>query len=93
MVWEYRVITFNTEYETMADAALREAITRTRLSGAAAKSCNIIQGRLDMEGKNGWELVALMPAYPSTSPPDCQDISVANPWMYHAIFKRPKEQQ
>jgi|HubBroStandDraft_1064217.scaffolds.fasta_scaffold13047_4 hypothetical protein len=92
MVWEYRVITFNTEYETMADAVLREAIAGTRLSGAA-KSCDIIQGRLAMEGTHGWELVALMPAFPSTSPQDCQDISVPNPWMYHAIFKRPKDQQ
>jgi hypothetical protein len=92
MVWEYRVITFNTEYETMPDALLREAITGTRLS-AAARSCDIIRFRLQMEGNDGWELVALMPAHPSTSPSDCQDISVANPWMYHAIFKRPREQQ
>jgi hypothetical protein len=92
MVWEYRVITFNTEYESMANAVLREVGTGTSLS-SAAKSCDIIQGRLEMEGKNGWELVAVMPAHPSTSPPDCQDISVANPWMYHAIFKRPKGQR
>ncbi len=92
MAWEYRVITFNTEYETMADALIRETITRTRIS-EPAKSCDIIRSRLEMEGKNGWELVALMPAYPSASPPDCQDIPVANPWMYHAIFKRPKEQK
>lgn len=92
MVWEYRVITFNTEYETMADAVIRDAITGSRPSGAL-KSCNIIQRRLEMEGKGGWELVTLMPAYPSTSPPDCQDISAPNPWMYHAVFKRPKEHQ
>ena len=89
-VWQYKVITFNTEYETMADAVLRETVTQTRLS-KSAKSCEIIQFRLEMEGNNGWELVDLMPAYPSTSPPDCQDISSANPWMYHAIFKRPQE--
>jgi hypothetical protein len=92
MVWEYRVITFNTEYETMPDALIRETVTGTRLS-SAAKSSDIIQFRLEREGRSGWELVALMPAYPSTSPSDCQDISVPNPWMYHAIFKRPKEQQ
>jgi hypothetical protein len=86
--WEYRVITFNTEYETMPDALMREAFTRTPLSGAA-KSSDIIRFRLDMEGKNGWELVCLMPAHPSTSPPGFQDISPANPWMYHAVFKRP----
>jgi len=89
--WEYRAITFNTEYETMADAVLREAVTGTPLS-RPAKSCDIIQRRLAMEGKQGWELVSLMPAFPSTSPPDCQDISVANPWMYHAVFKRPVEE-
>jgi hypothetical protein len=91
MVWEYRVITFNTEYESVADAVLREVITGTRLSGAA-RSCDIIRFMLEMEGNDGWELVSLMPAHPSTSPSDCQDISVANPWIYHAIFKRPKEQ-
>jgi hypothetical protein len=90
--WQYKVITFNTEYETNADAAIRETIARTSLSGVA-KSCEIIQFRLEMEGNAGWELVALMPAHPSTSPSDCQDISIANPWMYHAIFKRPREEQ
>jgi hypothetical protein len=91
MVWEYRVITFNTEYETMPDALIRETVTGTPLS-SPAKSSDIIRSRLEMEGRSGWELVALMPAYPSTSPSHCQDISVPNPWMYHAIFKRPKEQ-
>ena len=67
MVWEYRVITFNTEYETMPDALIRETVTGTRLS-SAAKSSDIIQFRLEREGRSGWELVALMPAYPSTSP-------------------------
>ncbi len=91
MVWEYRVVTFNSEYETMAGAVLRDTVSGP-LSGPA-KSCEIIRFRLEIEGREGWELVSLMPAYPSTSPPDCQDISVANPWMLHAIFKRPKEQQ
>lgn len=90
-LWQYRVITFNAEYETMPDALIREVTTGIKLS-EAAKSREIIQFRLEMEGSDGWELVALMPAYPSTSPSDCQDISVANPWMYHAIFKRPKEE-
>ena len=90
MVWEYRVITFNTEYETMSDAVLREAVMGP-ISGPI-KSNEIIRSRLEMEGKSGWELVSLMPAHPSPSPPECQDISVANPWIYHAIFKRPKEQ-
>jgi hypothetical protein len=87
--WQYRVITFNTEYETLADATTREVITGARLT-ESAKSKEIIQFRLEIEGTDGWELVALVPAHPSTSPSDCQGISVANPWMYHAIFKRPK---
>jgi hypothetical protein len=86
--WEYRVITINTEYETMPDALIRETVTGTRLS-SAAKSSEIIQFRLETEGRSGWELVALMPAHPSTSHSDFQDISVPNPWMYHAVFKRP----
>ncbi len=91
-IWKYRVITFNTEYETNSDAAIRYAITSTRLPGVA-KSCEIIQFRLEMEGNDGWELVSLIPAHPSTSPSDCQDISIVNPWMYHAVFKRPAEEQ
>lgn len=89
-VWQYRVITFNTEYETTADAVLRDAVAGP--TSYPVKSRDIIQFRLEMEGNDGWELVALMPAHPSTSPSNCQDISVANPWMYNAIFKRPKEQ-
>jgi hypothetical protein len=87
--WQYRVITFNTEYETLADATIRGVMKGNSQSGPA-KSKDIIQFRLDMEGNAGWELVGLLPAAPSLSPPDCQDISVPNPWMYHAIFKRPK---
>ena len=89
MNWEYRVITFNTEYETTADVVLRE--TAFGPLPGLAKSSEIIKFRLDREGMSGWELVSLMPAHPSASPADCQDISVANPWIYHAIFKRPKE--
>lgn len=88
-LWQYRVVTFNTEYETLSDATIREVITGNSISGPA-KSKDIIQYRLDVEGSDGWELVALLPAAPSMSPPDCQDLSMANPWMYHAIFKRPK---
>jgi len=87
--WQYRVVTFNSEYVTMADALVSHAVTGM---DPGAKSCEIIQSRLNTEGIFGWELVSLLPAYPTISPPECQDISVANPWMYHAIFKRPKEE-
>jgi hypothetical protein len=49
-MWEYKVITINTEYETNVDLVL---------TGAPMPS------------------------------PDWGD-SMANPWMYHAVFKRPK---
>ena len=89
--WQYRVITFNTEYETVADAVVREAVDDSKLTHSAAESNEIIQSRLNIMGKEGWELVCLLPAQPTAQ--NWKGISVANPWIYHAIFKRPKEQE
>jgi hypothetical protein len=81
-MWEYRVITINTEYETAADlvGSLKPNPSKSR--------SEIIEWRLREMGVMGWELVSFLPALPMSSP-DWEE-SMANPWMYHAIFKRPK---
>ncbi len=42
-----------------------------------------IENSLSDMGSEGWELVALMPA--------AHIVRTVNPWMYHAVFKRPVE--
>jgi hypothetical protein len=42
-----------------------------------------IEMSLSVMGSEGWELVALMPA--------AHIARTINPWMYHAVFKRPVE--
>jgi hypothetical protein len=56
--WEYRVVTINTEYETVADlvAALKPNPSKGR--------AGIIEWRLQEMGVLGWELVSFLPAAP-----------------------------
>jgi hypothetical protein len=43
-----------------------------------------IENSLSDMGSEGWELVALMPA--------AHIVRTINPWLYHAVFKRAKEE-
>jgi hypothetical protein len=88
--WQYRVITFNAEYETVADAVLREIVANDPKT-SPVESNEIIQSRLEIMGRDGWELVSLLPAQPTAQ--NWRGISAANPWMYHAVFKRPTEKE
>ena len=73
--WEYSVITMNTEYEVPFEGDLKDS----------PESSAIIQSHLDEMGEQGWELVSFLPALPTAQN---WKGTVANPWMYHAIFKR-----
>lgn len=74
--WEYRVITMNTEYEVPFEGDLKDS----------PSSREIIESHLDEVGQDGWELVSFLPA-PATHVAD--EHRFTNPWMYHAVFKRP----
>ncbi|HEU4983623.1 MAG TPA: DUF4177 domain-containing protein [Acidobacteriaceae bacterium] len=76
MEWEYRVITFNTEYEVPGGGKITDS----------AESKQIIQDHLNEMGRDGWELVSFLPALPT--PQKWKGNEFANPWMYHAVFKR-----
>jgi hypothetical protein len=76
MRWKYRVITFNTEYEVPFDGKITDS----------PESNQIIQDRLNEVGSDGWELVSFLPAMPT--PRKWKGDEFANPWVYHAIFKR-----
>lgn len=75
--WEYRVVTINTEYEVPSDGKITDS----------PESRDIIEGHLSGMGQNGWELISFLPAMPL--PRKWKGDDYANPWMYHAIFKRP----
>ena len=75
--WEYRVITMNTEYEVPWPQGKIED---------SPDSDQIIQAHLNELGEDGWELVSFLPAQPAAQ--NWRD-APANPWMYHAVFKRP----
>jgi hypothetical protein len=81
-MWDYCVITINTEYETAA------GLVASGKSNPSKSRSEIIEWRLQEMGSMGWELVSFLPALPMASP-DWEE-SMGNPWMYHAIFKRPK---
>lgn len=89
-VWQYRVITINTEYETAADSVLRyaHALSQGETQKSSADGDEIIQSHLEIMGREGWELVSLIPAQPTAQ--NWKGISTANPWLYHAVFKRPQ---
>ena len=78
--WEYRVITINTEYETAAD------VVAAGKPSPSKRRSEIIERRLQEMGAMGWELISFLPAAPMAIP--VWEESTANPWMYHAIFKR-----
>jgi Domain of unknown function (DUF4177) len=78
--WEYCVITINTEYETAADVVASGKQTPSK------HRSEIIERRLEEMGAMGWELISFLPAAPMHS-----EESTANPWMYHAVFKRQRE--
>lgn len=72
--WEYGVDTINT----------REGVCRlTELF--TTNSGLLISSVLDEWGEKGWELVSFLPAMPSTG----ANGEKADPWMFHAVFKRP----
>ena len=74
--WDYRVITINTQYEIVGDGKLENS----RPSNEIIESC------LEQMGADGWELVSFLPAMPTDSKFRGE---YANPWIYHAVFKRP----
>ena len=77
--WKYEVVTINTEYEVPFDGDLK----------VSPHSYQIIQKHLNEMGEDEWELVAFLPA-PATHAGEA--IRFENKWMYHAIFKRPIEE-
>ncbi|WP_348268664.1 DUF4177 domain-containing protein [Edaphobacter paludis] len=77
--WEYSVITINTEYEVPFEGDLEDS----------PPSGEIIQSHLKEMGADGWELVSFLPALPMAQ--KWKGIDSANPWMYHAVFKRQTE--
>jgi hypothetical protein len=55
-----------------------------------------IEKMLDSMGKDGWELVTLYPARPADyiwkhPVSGAESLLSANPWLYHAVFKRLEE--
>jgi hypothetical protein len=78
MKWEYRVITLNIEYEVPFDGDLKDS----------PNSNEIIQTHLIEMGEYGWELISFLPA-PATHAG--AEVRFDNKWMYHAVFKRPKD--
>ncbi len=75
MRWEYRVITINTEYEVPFGGKITDS----------PESGTIIDSHLNEMGREGWELISFLPALPMSQN---WKGTIANPWMYHAIFKR-----
>lgn len=55
-------------------------------SADAPDSATIIEEYLNGMGEMGWELVGFIPAFPSS---DLKGRPV-NPYVFHAVFKRPK---
>lgn len=76
--WEYSVITFNTAYEVPFGANITDS----------PESAAIIELHLNEMGREGWEIVSFLPALPMARKWKGED---ANPWMYHAVFKRQVE--
>jgi hypothetical protein len=74
--WEYSVITINTEYEVPFEGKITDS----------PEGRVIIEQHLNSMGANEWELVSFLPAMPM--PQKWKGNEFANPWMYHAIFKR-----
>jgi hypothetical protein len=84
--WDYKIVTVNTLHEP----DLLEWISGSKGGHAA------LEKTLNSMGANGWELVAFFPACPvdqRVKHPATEHESTipANPWLYHAIFKKPSE--
>jgi len=84
--WEYKIVTVDSLHEP----DILEWIRGFR-DGTAE-----VQDLLDQLGREGWELVSFLPARPANQIVENsvtgQKITIdANPWLYHAIFKRPAE--
>jgi hypothetical protein len=85
--WEYRVLTVNTLH---SEPTAMEFLTADDLGGDRIKKL------LNSMGDQGWELVAFVPAQPAgymwKHPASGAESWVdANPWIYHAIFKKSDE--
>jgi hypothetical protein len=78
--WEYSVITINTEYEVPFEGKITDS----------PEGRVIIEQHLNEMRVDGWELVSFLPAMPM--PQKWKGNEFANPWMYHAIFKRSAEE-
>jgi hypothetical protein len=80
--WIYRTVTINTEYKP----DLVETLT-------GYEGNPPVQSMLNSMGADGWELVGLLPAQPVDKtwidPFNNKQVLHANPWIYHAIFKKP----
>jgi hypothetical protein len=76
--WLYLVETINTEYSVSYGADIEKS----------PPSSVILQGFLTQFGEDGWELVAFLPAQPTAQ--NWRNAS-ANPWMYHAVFRKQAE--
>jgi hypothetical protein len=74
--WEYKVETINTEYQ----------LDENGDPAHIPDGWEIINKCLNDFGSDGWELVTFLPALPA----DDFRGNYKNPWVYHAIFKRPK---
>jgi hypothetical protein len=76
--WEYRVITINTAYSVKFGEDLDKS----------PPSDEVIRRHLKPMGEDGWELASFIPSQPAAQN---WNNTPANPWMYHAVFKRPLE--
>lgn len=84
--WDYKIVTINTQHQPDILEWLSDA-----QEGNAT-----VQKTLESMGNNGWELVAFFPARPADQtfmhPVGGHESMVpANPWLYHAVFKKPSE--
>jgi hypothetical protein len=85
--WEYKIVKVN----ALQEPEILEWATGTLSDGHPA-----LEEMLNSMGAAGWELVAFLPAYPAdqkvTNPASKFESTIpANPWIYHAVFKKPPE--
>jgi hypothetical protein len=84
--WDYKIVSINTQHQP----DVVEWISGSRDGNPT------VQKTLESMGNNGWELVAFFPARPADQTvkhpvSEHNSIVPANPWLYHAIFKKPSE--
>lgn len=84
--WDYKIVTINTQHQP----GILEWLSGFPNGNGA------VQKALESMGNDGWELVAFFPAQPADQalkhPVGGDDTVVpANPWLYHAVFKKPSE--